>query len=223
MLIKSCTNETPSISDEQISAIKASPLYQQFNSINCCVSGNVLNKYNEILMRLTKLRQTDSRFIILKAKFSDTSYERFILNEIAKDPNVISLDNNKNYILYLHTKGAAHGYSDCGNTRWRAHGYSDCGNTRWRAHLHNIVLGQADLCLTMFENYGYDTVSTLLVKNYRCAYPDGHVTTLDIYAGNFFWARASYLKRLFKHHSIGARYYDTEQFLFKDQPYACNL
>jgi len=200
-----CSKSTPTILEEQLQAIMSSPIYSNIDSVNCCVSGNDLGSFQAVLQRLQTLGQQHKQIKLLKAVFGDTSYERLTLNEIKNDPDLTA----DTYILYLHSKGASR--------------RQDANITKWRKCMQHFLLKKADLCLSMFETYGYETVGPFLIRNHHAGYPDGHHCFMDAYGGNFWWARGSYLKKLFNEHTIGPRYYDTEQFLFKSRPHACNL
>lgn len=203
-----CSELIVDIFDEQIKLILESPIYNNFESINCCVSGNNLKTYNLVLEKLRRLEKATNKIKIRKAIFGDKSYERFTLNEIKNDSELNELNENT-YILYIHSKGASRQDKDFVR--------------KWRNCLMHFLLTKGDKCIDMFLNNDYDTVGALYIGNHIAIYPDGHTDSGTIYAGNFWWAKGSYLSRLFQKHIIGPQYYDPEFFLFKENPKVCDL
>ena len=199
-----CTKDpiTLQVVDEQLDTICNSTFYDRFDVINCCVTGNDLNHYNMVMDKLViRCGNSNGKIKIHKSVFGDTSYERYTLNSIRDDPD---LNSNDTFILYIHSKGV---------TRSDIPAFV----TTWRKCLMYFLATNAEVCIDKFMKHPYDTVSIFHVPHGKMS-PDG-----AYYAGNFWWARGTYLKRLFSKHIIGPKYYDTEQFLFKDKPNFCNL
>jgi hypothetical protein len=190
------------IVDEQLDTIKHSSLYNKFDVINCCVTGNHLQNYNLVLEKLnTRCKESNGKIRIHKSVFGDTSYERFTLKSIKDDPDL----NENTYILYIHSKGV---------TRQDV----PVLITKWRKCLMHFLVTKGERCINMFIKQPYDTVGIFHIPQSKDISPDG-----AYYAGNMWWARGSYLRKLFSKFTIGEKYYDTEQFLFKDNPHFCNL
>jgi hypothetical protein len=74
-----------------------------------------------------------------------------------------------------------------------------------------FLIEKADICIKKIMEENYDTVGVM-----KCNNPLH-------YHGNFWWAKTTYLKELFKNHTVGENYIDPELFLFKNNPKACDL
>lgn len=83
-------------------------------------------------------------------------------------------------VLYAHTKGAYH---------------PDGGNAEWRRSMTRHVVGDWDSCLRLLED-GHDTVGCHWLTPERHHRPPTHPVVSPFYGGNFWWARASYIRRL---------------------------
>lgn len=80
----------------------------------------------------------------------------------------LSKDTNCN-ILYMHTKGA--------------NSLNDDHENEWRKYLLYFMVDKFQDCLKKINYFGYDTVGCDMIKNVH-------------YAGNFWWAKSSYIKTL---------------------------
>ena len=77
----------------------------------------------------------------------------------------------------------------------------------WRKCMEFFLVDNADICLNYLYN-NYDTVG--IMKHPTHIFPH--------YSGNFWWSTGKYLSNLFKNHTIGNEYCDTEMFLFLNNP-----
>jgi hypothetical protein len=93
--------------------------------------------------------------------------------------DLIEKDKNKfgdsDYILYLHTKGAS---------KQNNAGYNSIISWRHLMNYYNIELNKK--VFNLFEKTAYNTYGVLL----------GKAGNWKIYSGNFWWAKASYLKTI---------------------------
>jgi hypothetical protein len=93
--------------------------------------------------------------------------------------DLIQKDKNKfgdsDYILYLHTKGAS---------KQNNAGYNSIISWRHLMNYYNIELNKK--VFNIFEKTNYNTYGVLL----------GKAGNWKIYSGNFWWAKASYLKTI---------------------------
>jgi hypothetical protein len=93
--------------------------------------------------------------------------------------DLIEKDKNKfgdsDYILYLHTKGAS---------KQNNVGYNSIISWRHLMNYYNIELNKK--VFNIFEKTSYNTYGVLL----------GKAGNWKIYSGNFWWAKASYLKTI---------------------------
>jgi hypothetical protein len=93
--------------------------------------------------------------------------------------DLIEKDKNKfgdsDYILYLHTKGAS---------KQNNEGYNNIISWRHLMNYYNIELNKK--VFNIFEKTNYNTYGVLL----------GKAGNWKIYSGNFWWAKASYLKTI---------------------------
>jgi hypothetical protein len=93
--------------------------------------------------------------------------------------DLIEKDKNKfgdsDYILYLHTKGAS---------KQNNAGYNSIISWRHLMNYYNIELNKK--IFNIFEKTSYNTYGVLL----------GKAGNWKIYSGNFWWAKASYLKTI---------------------------
>lgn len=208
-------NDNPIVLDiveEQLDYIMSSPIYQLFDSINCCVTGNYAPYYQAVLDKINKINQsTDGRLRVHKAVFGDTSYERFTLYAIRDDPDVISGADNT-FIFYLHSKGVTKIGERINEAELMA---------KWRKCMMHFLLTKGEKCLEALLDKAkqYDTVGILYVPNDGIINKDG-----PIYGGNFWWTRASYIKRCFDVSPIIDSYYwGPEHFIFTCQPNFCCL
>jgi len=194
------------IVDEQLKIIMSSPLYNRFDSINCCVTGNYQPHYNAVINKIQQL--ADGRLRIHKAVFGDTSYERFTLYAIRDDPDLT--DNT--FILYLHSKGVTKLDKRSGEAELIG---------KWRKCMMHFLLTKGEKCLEALldKTKQYDTVGILYVPGDGVINKDG-----PIYGGNFWWTRGSYIKRCFDVSPIiGDYYWAPEHFIFNCNPNFCCL
>jgi hypothetical protein len=112
-------------------------------------------------------------------KFNDTvkdvrarGNEFVTLDLIEKDKNKFG---DSDYILYLHTKGAS---------KQNNAGYNSIISWRHLMNYYNIELNKK--IFNIFEKTTYNTYGVLL----------GKAGNWKIYSGNFWWAKASYLKTI---------------------------
>jgi hypothetical protein len=102
-----------------------------------------------------------------------TSGNEFVtLDLIEKDKNKFG---DSDYILYLHTKGAS---------KQNNAGYNSIISWRHLMNYYNIELNKK--VFNIFEKTTYNTYGVLL----------GKAGNWKIYSGNFWWAKASYLKTI---------------------------
>jgi hypothetical protein len=102
-----------------------------------------------------------------------TSGNEFVtLDLIEKDKNKFG---DSDYILYLHTKGAS---------KQNNVGYNSIISWRHLMNYYNIELNKK--VFNIFEKTTYNTYGVLL----------GKAGNWKIYSGNFWWAKASYLKTI---------------------------
>ncbi len=99
-------------------------------------------------------------------------HEFVTLDLIEKDKEIFG---DSDYILYLHTKGAS---------KQNAPNYSNIES--WRCLMNYYNLEKCKSVITLFEKTNYNTYGVLL----------GKAGKWRIYSGNFWWARASYIKTI---------------------------
>lgn len=181
---------------EQIEYINSSPIYNTIDHINICLTGNSRENFDKTIEYIKTL---DSKYVLRKCEFADTSYERYTLLTLKED---LLKDNNSenNKYLYIHSKGAS--------TSIQSHKKPV---QHWRRCMMYFLLSRGDICLEKLNVY--DTVGIF-------QHPTHH---LPHYSGNFWWATGSYLKTLFSNYSIDDEYLGPEMFLFKANPRAFNL
>ncbi|MHB1909683.1 MAG: hypothetical protein ACYCQJ_12580 [Nitrososphaerales archaeon] len=179
---------------EQLSTIKSSPIYDRFKEINMCITGDHMDNYNAVLDKLrTVCEESGGKFKIHKQVFGDKTYERYTLYAIKDDPD---LNSDNTFILYLHSKGVSR--------------KTDIQSfiSKWRQCMQHFLLTRANKCINQFLLNKYNTVGIFYILD------QGH----EYYGGNFWWAKGSYLKKLFDTYEIGPDYFDTEKFILKLKP-----
>jgi len=106
-------------------------------------------------------------------------------------------------VLYAHTKGARD------QSTW---------NTNWRRSMTEHVVTDWRRCVSLLAA-GYDTVGCHWIRpgDHDCP----HETTSPFYGGNFWWANASYLRRLPP--VANASRFDAEAWIGLADPHAYDL
>jgi len=216
------------IFEEQVQELLQCSIFDKLDSINCCLTGSDLTNYHAIADRINELsQQTAGKFRICKMLFDDTSAEKFTYNAIKADSSVINavdsitgnsvdhtIDKQDCFILYMHTKGVSQ---------------NDPQIADWRRCLQYFLIKKADHTLATVVSKKLDSAGCML------HYVPGTLQPI-FYAGNFWWARCSLLKRLFANHQLGksegaackrwdfgSDYYACENFLFKEPHSHINL
>lgn len=183
-----------SILQEQIECILNSPIYDKISRINLCVSGSDNYNFNSIL---TYLRNLPDKFFIRKSEFGDNTYERYTLLTMKED--LQNFSGNDDCILYIHTKGITRHVKHLEPIR------------DWRRCMMYFLLNKGEQCLEYLKDY--DTVGIFKHPTYDKPH----------YSGNFWWARGSYLKKLFDNFVIDDDHLSPEMFLFKANPKYFNM
>ena len=130
--------------------------------------------------------KNESTYSIIE-KFSKTNYH---IRDVRTNGNefttldLIEIDKDKfgdsDYILYIHTKGASR-FHETGNY------FNNTGNydrvKTWRQMMNYFCIEKFDFAFEIFKNTAYNTYGVLL--NNRI-----------FYSGNFWWAKANYIKTL---------------------------
>jgi hypothetical protein len=189
--------ESVSIVREQLQLmLERTPFIQLVSSIICCVSGNDMDNYTEML-RMLKTEFKHPKLILLKTGFGDTSHERYTLRELisAADPKCI--------YLYLHNKGATKSISD-----------PDWNNIQqWRRMMEYFLIEHSGFCIQSLVDGRYDVAGALWYT-----WPQPH------FSGNFWWASGAYLKRVVAIcPTIGPNYLDCEIWLGQVKPNILNM
>lgn len=84
-------------------------------------------------------------------------------------------------ILYAHTKGA-----------WHSNPLNEC----WRRSMTRHVVGQWQRCARLVTSGSYDTAGCHWLTPEAYSGRADYAVTVPVYAGNFWWARAGYLRTL---------------------------
>ena len=229
------------IFEEQVNTIMCSPLFNEIQNVNCCVTGNDMTNYHKMLERISQLsNQTNGKFRVYKTVFGDGTIEKFTyyaikdyVNNISNNAtcsthdNIINNNNNNNtissdnvncsnncnvnntFIIYMHTKGTS------GNS---------ISIRDWRHCMEYFILTKIDYTINRMIAEDAESAGALCQRLTKAKTP-------LIYAGNFWCARASLLKRLFdkvplgrtglnvtyKRYDFSSDYYVCEYYLFKEK------
>jgi len=221
------------IFEDQVKTLLECPILDKIVAINCCLTGNHAENYHKIAQRIAELGSaelgsaelgsaelgsaTQGKFRLYKTVFGDTTAEKFTFNAI-KDSELVSstpssggvaatTSDDDSFILYLHSKGVT---NNCLPV-WD-----------WRKCMEYFLITKAD-----------HTISRLVEEKANSA---GPFYQPGMYAGNFWWARCSFLRRLFAKHPIGrgnhvshkrgdpnSDYLVCEQYIFKEPHKFINL
>ena len=175
------------IVDEQLQTLLSSRIFDSIESVECCVTGNDRENYDNVLQRLAAL---GGKFKINIAAFDDKTHERFTLTRL-----MAQAEPDTAY-LYMHTKGMTRPES--------------LPVREWRHCLEHFLINQAHQYVDLLQSN--DTLGIFrLQKKYRI---DGVGMVTDHYSGNFWWARGDYLQRLAKQQpTIGGEYLAPEMYV----------
>jgi hypothetical protein len=196
------------IFEDQIKTIMECPSYDQIESVNCCLTGNDITNYGIISNKINELeKQSNGKIKIRKAQFGDSTYEKFTYYAIRDDVmSTATLDNI--FIFYIHSKGIVQNTPQIKD---------------WRKCMEYFLFTKIK-----------STISRILRENGEsagCFYRDNRINPKH-YSGNFWVAKASFLRVLFSKHKMGndgthlpcvynrsiltSDYYAGEFFLFKE-------
>lgn len=133
-------------------------------------------------------------------------FEQVTLKVVRADARLLALVPGEAAILYAHTKGARD------NSDW---------NAAWRRSMTFHVVSQWRHALSLLAG-GYDTVGChWLTPEKHHDPPAGRIITTPMYGGNFWWAKASYLRRL---PPVQDQHrYQAEEWVGLAAPRACDL
>lgn len=102
------------------------------------------------------------------------------------------------YVLYLHTKGVSWtpNEQNKNNKIPSPTGYATISDIyvakqKWRKYLEYFLIGKWKKCVDLLQNY--DTVGTEWVD---WCYVGGDSFNVSCYAGNFWWSKSEYIKKL---------------------------
>lgn len=112
------------------------------------------------------------------------------LDFIIKDKEIFE---DKDCILYLHTKGASHEFTNTPidyipKHQRELHRISyERNSINWRRTMEYYLIEKNEECINILQNSDNNTVGTFLNESmFNC----------EVYAGNFFWIRGDYAKTL---------------------------
>jgi hypothetical protein len=162
-------NNYHSIIRDQISDIKRSGLYAATDHINV----SIVSPHKPFIPELK-----DPKFRIRYSSQQLHLFERPILNIMREDCLKHKANLQPMYVWYIHTKGVSGK-----NQNPKRQAYIQ----QWRKVMQSIVVWNWEACLNKISKANYDTCG----MNYT-----NWVTNMYHYAGNFWWARASYIIKL---------------------------
>ncbi len=155
------------IIDEQLNLIEKYFNFPYILNVGISIADNNVSTKN-IIKKFYDLNKTNYFIRDVRAKASEFT----TLDLIESDLNIFG---NSDYILYLHTKGA----SKINNVLYP-------NIQSWREMMQYFNLEKCDYVFKLFDKTEYNTYGVLFCN----------MKGNDIYAGNFWWAKASYLKTL---------------------------
>lgn len=156
------------ITREQIELMLTTGLLENFQTEIILCSHYDAGNYNELTDLITR-KCAKSRFIHFNREYKDW-YEYTTCLELQKYCNE---SEEEFYVLYIHNKGAF--------TR-------TVGNYNWRKYMEYFCVEKWKECIDKLEE-GYELVGAAYLDN------DREDDKAHYFAGNFFWARSSYIKR----------------------------
>lgn len=152
---------------DQVSTLSKSGLLSQVDKAYFCTNGRVDSFF-------TAKKAIEGKFSTVEFVHTSDTVElmewptlNFLKNNVDDDPNDF-------YVCYMHVKGISHKPSS--------------HITSWRQYLDFWMLEKWEFCVKMLDKY--ETVG-----NTSTATLNG-VKQTNIYSGNYWWARSSYIKRL---------------------------
>jgi hypothetical protein len=174
------TDNVELIVEDQLN--KLNSLKKKYNIeffININHNINTIKKYDELN---TKLNNLTNNITFCEHNI----YELSTLNLLQKH----AFENNDNYYLYIHTKGASRLKLNTENSidySYYENNYSYKNVENWRHIMEHFCVEQSDTCLKELET------NDLVGCNYI---PSGTMNVPTHFSGNFWWSKSEYIKKL---------------------------
>lgn len=161
---------------EQLQYLRVTGLYDRAAEIAMGVVGSELD-----------IRKIDGdRIRVLYQDPDPTVYEIRTINALRQ--RVIDLPYEDAFILYFHTKGVSSSFH-----------HNPKAVLSWRRFMEYQLLGRFERCLSLMLDHGLDVLGGNFVNQNPSLDPAFfrvHPDHACHYSGNFWWARASYIRRL---------------------------
>lgn len=172
-------NNWKNIVKNQLDLLQSSELDKYCEHIYFNIAGNEteINEFNNLLNNYYTINKKSS--ILYVNNISEKDSLENLWNDIKKS-------NNVSYILYLHTKGV---YSETL--------LENTGVASWRTAMEKFNISNWKECINKLKD-NYDLTGIMRFKR--------ETSGKDIFAGNFWWARSEYIKRLPKPEIIYDRF-----------------
>jgi beta-1,4-mannosyl-glycoprotein beta-1,4-N-acetylglucosaminyltransferase len=132
------------------------------------------------------------KYILYNYSTNPLLYENYTINKL----KIFSIENSKDCVLYLHTKGITHDYNN--------NQIND-----WINMMLYFLVEKYNICLEKLNNNNDVIGCNFNIKNDE---HDNH------FSGNFWWAKCNYLKDLPLLNIINPSKYKPEFWLFKNNP-----
>jgi hypothetical protein len=193
-------NNYHSIVQDQITALKRSGLFDATDHINVVL----LSPRHENIPELT-----DPKFRLRHVSSNLNLFERAILNLMRQDCQNAQQKKQVNYVWYIHSKGVSNKHqTDHLKTHIRT----------WRKSMEAVVVWNWESCVKKLSQENYDTCGV---------YYTNRIVNKYHYAGNFWWARASYIAKLPPLNVVAPSnfnlYVEPEMWLCLRSPRACSF